>query len=187
MAVALLPAAALAVHESRYRLAFGDDTGSVLAEHGHGYLGALSPLVALVCAIGCARLLLRVARGIPDGTPRAGVPRMWLACAAALFAVYGGQELLEGALSAGHTSGLDAMFAGGGWLAVPLCGLFGLGLALMLRLAHVVADRRAQRHVTRATTRAAVLPAPAPAAAIFTPRACQLARRLAGRAPPLTT
>lgn len=183
MAVAVLPAAALAVHELRYRLAFGDDTGSVLAEHGHGYLGVLSPLVVLLCAAGCARLLLNVARGLPDSTPRAGLPRMWLASAGALFAVYASQELLEGVLSAGHAGGLEAIFAGGGWLAAPLSVLVGFALALVLRLARCVAQRRAQRHLGRVALPSPV--APPVRSAIVTPRACQLARRLAGRAPPL--
>jgi hypothetical protein len=133
MAVGLLPAAALAVHELRYRLAFGDQTGSVLAEHGHGYLGVLAPVVAVLCALACARLLLSVARGLPESTGRAGVVRLWLACAAAVFAVYAGQELLEGALSAGHPTGLEALFAAGGWVSAPLSVLIGLGIALTLR------------------------------------------------------
>lgn len=184
MAVALLSAAALLVHDLRYRLVFGDDTGSVLAEHGHGYLAALSPFVAVLCAIACARLLLGVARGMPEGTGQARFGRMSAACAAALFAVYAGQELLEGALSAGHAGGLDAIFASGGWLSVPLCLLVGMGLALVLRLARAIAHRRAER---RADSPEA-LPAPWMAAgyAVFTPRACELARQLAGRAPPLT-
>lgn len=182
-AVALLPAGALGVHELRYRLAFGSDTGSALAEHGHGYLGVALPLVALLCAIGCARLLLGVARGLPDLTGRAGFVRMWLACAAALFGVYAGQELLEGALSAGHSGGWNAVFAAGGWMAAPLCVLIGLGLALVLRLARTVALRRASRRVVR---RHAQPGTPIFAAsAVLSPRACQLARRLAGRAPPL--
>jgi len=109
---------------------------------------------------------------------------MWLACAAALAAVYAGQELLEGALSTGHPGGLDAIFAGGGWISAPLCLVVGLGLALVLRLAHAVARRIAARCVACRGSRPA---APVPAtSAVLTPRACQLARRLAGRAPPLT-
>jgi hypothetical protein len=184
IAAALLPAAALAVHELRYRLAFGDDTGSVLAEHGHGYLSVLSPVAVLLCAAGCARLLLSVAQGLPDRTPRAGLPQMWLASAGALFTIYASQELLEGMLSPGHAAGLDAIFAGSGWLAAPLSVLVGLALALVLRLARAVAQCRAQRHVVRVALRS---PNGLRAtSAIVTPRACLLARRLAGRAPPLT-
>lgn len=185
MAVALLPVAALLVHELRYRLAFGDDTGSVLAEHGHGYLAALSPLVAAVCAIACARLLLGVARGLPESSGQAGFGRMCAACAAALFAVYAGQELIEGALSAGHAGGLDAIFAGGGWLSAPLCVLVGSGLALVLRLARAVARRRAARRVVARLAPQHAMRMPA-LSAVITPRACQLARELAGRAPPLS-
>lgn len=180
----LLPAAALAVHELRYRLAFGEQAGPVLSEHGHGYLAALAPLVALLCAIGGARLLLGVARRLPDATGSAGFARMWSACAVVLFAVYGGQELLEGALSAGRPGGLDAVFAAGGWMSVPLCVVVGLGLASVLRLARAAASRGSSPRLTPAAPQPAS-PAAKPSA-VLTPRACQLARRLAGRAPPLT-
>jgi hypothetical protein len=182
-AVALLPPAALGVHELRYRLEFGADTEAVLAEQGHSYLGALSPLLAFVFAIACARLLLGVARGRPEVTGRAGLLRMWLACSAALFAVYTGQELLEGALSTGHPGGLAALFAAGGWMSAPLCLLIGLGLAGVLRLARAVAHRRsAAQCVMRPHVPAAVRIAAA--SAVLSPAACLLARRLAGRAPP---
>lgn len=184
LAAALLPPAALAVHELRYRLAFGDETGSAVAAHGHGHLAIIAPIVALLCAAGCARLLLCVARGATDVAPRVALPRMWAACAVALLAVYGGQELLEGALSPGHAAGLDAILAGRGWLALPLCILVGFALAGVLRLARVVAERRARRHaaVRPAVARAAWQPA---RSRVVLPCACPLARRLAGRAPPI--
>ena len=46
---ALLLGGAMALHQLRYRLAPGPD--DVLVEHGHGYLGAVGPLVALLCAL----------------------------------------------------------------------------------------------------------------------------------------
>lgn len=183
-AAALLPPAALAVHELRYRLEFGSDTGAVLAEQGHSYLGALSPLLAFVFAIACARLLLAVARGRPEVTGRAGLVRMWLACSAALFAVYAGQELLEGALSTGHPGGIDALFAAGGWTSAPLCLLIGLGLAGVLRLARAVARRRATAARRIPRRHAPVGARIAAASVVLSPGACLLARLLAGRAPP---
>lgn len=66
-----------------------------LAEHGHGYLAALSPLVAVLCAVACAGLLLGVARGLPELSGQARFGRMWVSCAAALFGVYAGQELIR--------------------------------------------------------------------------------------------
>ena len=184
LAVTLLPPGALLVHELRYRLAFGDATGSAVATHAHGYLALIAPIVALLCAAGCARWLLSVARGVTEATPRVALPRMWPACTVALLAVYGGQELLEDALSPGHGPGLDAIVSGGGWLALPFCIVVGLALAGVLRLARVVAARRAKRHeaVQPVVSRAVCLPA---RALVVTPCACPLARRLAGRAPPV--
>ena len=58
---ALLLGGAMAVHQLRYRLAPGPD--DVLVEHGHGYLGAVGPLVALLCALVFAVGLVKAAAG----------------------------------------------------------------------------------------------------------------------------
>ena len=58
---ALLSAGALAVHELRYRIALGDDASSALASSGHGYLGLVTPLIALVTMLGLAVFVHRIA------------------------------------------------------------------------------------------------------------------------------
>jgi hypothetical protein len=52
---------------------------------------------------------------------------------AALLAIYLGQELIEGALSAGHPAGLDILLTGAGWCVVPLAALLGAMAALVMR------------------------------------------------------
>ena len=51
--VALVPAAALAVHQLRYMLAFGGHAGAELARQGHSYLTSWVPWMVLL--IGIAR------------------------------------------------------------------------------------------------------------------------------------
>ena len=52
----LLPAAALGVHELRYRLAYGADAPQALAAQGHGYLDSLAPWLVLLLALALRRL-----------------------------------------------------------------------------------------------------------------------------------
>ena len=61
-AAALLPLAALGVHDLRYRLAYGGDAGHELARQGHAYLGIAKPLVGVLCALVAAELVARLAR-----------------------------------------------------------------------------------------------------------------------------
>jgi len=173
----------------RFRLAFGTDAGEELAHQGHGYLGyvtfAAGPLLALVMALWLVRL------ASPRATMTTGRSfgfgswsRAWVTGAAALFAIYAGQELLEGVFAAGHPTGLDGVLGEGGWLALPLSVLLGGTVAAGLGVAHALERRTA-------TSTASFVPPPigdpvlglsvAPA----TPRGLLLARQLAGRGPPL--
>ena len=61
-AAALLPLAALGVHDLRYRLAYGGDAGHELARQGHAYLGIAKPLVGVLCALAAAEAVARLAR-----------------------------------------------------------------------------------------------------------------------------
>lgn len=190
---ALMPAAALVVHQLRYELAFGADAPRALATQGHAYLASLTPWLVLLAglALGASlgALAQRWARG---GDARAGAPvsrraaglRVWLLATLALLAVYAGQELIEGALAGGHASGLAAVVGGGGWWALPAALLVGGLLALALRAGALVSTALAERR-PRLTLRAALratfaLPAAAPSLSRLAP----LARAAAGRAPP---
>ena len=99
---ALLLAGALGVHELRYPLAFGDEAGSALAHHGHGYVTLLPPLLGALIALGLAAALVRAAAAPAVRSPAlVRVRRLWPAGSAALLAIYVGNELLEGVAAAG--------------------------------------------------------------------------------------
>ncbi len=157
---AAMPAAALAVHQLRYKLAYGAGASHALAQQGHAYLTSLVPWIVLLATLSAGAALGRFARrwgaGADTGTRSgrtAGV-RVWLVASAALFAVYAGQELLEGLFASGHLGGLAAVLGAGGWWAVPVALLVGGVLALVLRGAHAVeraldAARRGVRVIAR--------------------------------------
>jgi hypothetical protein len=185
-AAALLPLAALAVHDLRYRLAYGGDAGRELARQGHAYLGIAKPLVGVLCALAAAEMVARLARAwrIGEAAERNwSRSRLWALATAALLAVFFGQELLEGAIFAGHPAGLAGILGAGGWLALPLsvavAGLLTLLLAGARAVAHVLAARRrrpAPRHARSGPCRLPVAFGPR--------RAAPLASAAAGRAPP---
>jgi hypothetical protein len=131
----LLVLGALALHQLRYALAYGDRTSAALASQGHSYLGDLGPiLVAFAASLACARLLAAAFGRLRPGRSGRALPCAALAFAAALLAIFAAQELTEGALSAGHPGGLAAVAANGAWLALPLALVIGLGAALADRL-----------------------------------------------------
>jgi len=70
----LLPAAALAVHELRYRLAYGGGAASALASQGHSYLDSLAPWLVLLLGLALGGFLVRVA-GSASGRSGGGPQR----------------------------------------------------------------------------------------------------------------
>jgi hypothetical protein len=136
--VALLSLGLLAVHDLRYRLAFGGHADHTLEAHGHSYLSAAAPLVALLVLAASALLLRQIAHG------EAGVQRrtahLWLVAAAALLLAFGAQELIEGALATGHPAGVAAVLGAGGWIAGPVAVVVGGAITLLLRGAEAVLD-----------------------------------------------
>lgn len=187
---ALMPGAALAVHQLRYTLAFGSHADSELTAQGHAYLFSLTPWIVLLATLaigvslgGAAR---RWAQGSSDGAPaRHPLLRTWALTAFALVLVYGGQELLEGLLATGHPGGLAGVFGDGGLWAVPAALAIGGILALALRGGTLVAAalRPARRRLR--LPRAPLTLAAAPRTARPRARAPRpLARAAAGRAPP---
>ena len=126
----LLLLGGLAVHWMRYLFAYGSQAGAELGDQGHSYLADLLPVVltlslALVLAAGLLRLLTfscgAPARHVGGGAPAYGL---------ALLAVYSSQELAEGVVDPGHASGLAALAADGGWVALPLA--FAVGALITL-------------------------------------------------------
>jgi hypothetical protein len=123
-AASLLSLGALAVHELRYLLAYGDQAGEALASQGHAYLSDLGGVLIAVVLAALLAALLGTALAPPPrrrGQSAGGsFPRTAAVYALALFAIFCAQELTEGAVAAGHPAGLAAILAHGGWIALPL-------------------------------------------------------------------
>ena len=181
----LLGFGALALHQLRYALAFGDGAGAELHHEGHAYLAEAAPILVAVGVATVIAASLAGAAGAGRGGPRSW-PRRTLLYAAALLAVFSAQELTEGALSAGHPDGIDGLVGHGGWLAVPLALLLGGLAALLARLLDRVEDEIGADARHRPAFAEAPLPAPLPvtASARAPMAALGLAFGLARRPPP---
>jgi len=190
---ALMPAAALGVHQLRYELAFGADAPRALAQQGHAYLSSLTPwfvlLAALALGASLGALVQRWAGGAAAAEDRrarrADGVRVWLLASVGLVAIFAGQELLEGWLAGGHAAGVAAVLGGGGWWALPAALAVGGVLTLALRAGAVVEDALAELSPLRLRLRTVAREArrlrPAvPALIAPSPLACAAA----GRAPP---
>jgi uncharacterized protein len=178
----LVPAAALAVHQLRYQLAYGGDARALLAEQGHAYLHSLTPWIVLAACVAFGGYLGRAAsawRGRAEAH-QVATARIWLLATTGLIAIYAGQELLEGLLATGHPAGLAGVFGAGGWLAVPSAVLVAAALALALRGAERLVARLARRLVP-ARPRPPATPRPRP---VFARPRAPPSTRAAGRAPP---
>lgn len=180
---ALLSVGAFGVHQLRYFLVFGEDSGRALEHSGHGYLTAIEPVLALALAFAVGQVLWRLVSGRPGGS----LPSrraLGLLFGGALLAVFIGQELIEGQLAAGHASGLAAVLGASGWVAAPIAFAVGALLAAFVTAAEGVADTvrdlvgapyRPQADAAAPQVRVAV---------VLTGLRSPLARRLAGRGPP---
>jgi hypothetical protein len=182
---ALIALAALAVHQLRYLLAYGAGTQEALAAQGHGYLlHAVPVLIGFGVAAIAAGLLRAALRS--GSSPALATPRLRaLVYAASILAVFVVQESAEGLLSAGHASGLAAVFAAGGWLALPLAVLFA-GLCAVLdggiAMLEAIVAARAPRSIRQRAPRCS-LPGASRRPARLT--SLPLAFGLARRPPPL--
>jgi hypothetical protein len=184
-ATALVATGWWTVHQLRYLLAYGSDTGRALAHQGHAYLAPAAPALSALLALAAARLLVRAASAPPGRSPRAQrLIAVWPACAATLLGLYVAQESVEGALAAGHPAGAAGIFGHGGWIAVPLAIVIGVAIAAALRVSERLEARppvvlaRLSRTLPRPR---ATIVLPAVHFAIARPA---LARPGAGRAPP---
>jgi hypothetical protein len=187
-ALALMPAAAFAVHQFRYWLAFGGDAGAHLQAQGHSYLNSLAPWIVLLIAVAVGGFLRALGRAL-GGTcslPRYTVSfaALWLLCAVSLVAIYVCQEFLEGLFATGHPAGLGGIFGYGGWWCVPAAVGVGLVLAAVFHGARwvlrEVADR-SRRVVPTVPRRTTAARAPG---AVWIPRPAPLAGGWSGRGPP---
>ncbi len=147
--VALLPAAALVVHQLRYLLAYGGAAGMELQRQGHSYLHSVVPWIVLVVALVVGGFLYALGRAFSGHTSLSrftlSFSALWLACTVALVAIYCCQEFLEGLFATGHPAGLVGIFGFGGWWAIPAAACVGLVLAAVFHGARWVLEEVAQR------------------------------------------
>jgi hypothetical protein len=186
----LFPAAAYAVHDGRYRLGYGSQASQALAAQGHGYLDSLAPWIAVLLALGGGSWLLRVARaaaGRRDAGPLRSFAGLWLLAWASLVVTYTVQEWLEGIFAAGHPGGLAGIFGHGGWWAVVLAVLAGLGVAAVLRASTAVVQVVSRLAAKPPSLAAGAEPPRARPAALLARRRAPLTDGRAGRAPPART
>ena len=168
-AAALLPAAALTVHQLRYMLAYGDESGHQLAAQGHSYLEAFGPVAAMLAAVAVGLFIASFAEawrgGAEAGDHGRAFTRLWLMTVVSLIAIYAGQEFLEGLLATGHPGGLAGVFGAGGWWAIPAALLVGAIVALALRGARAAirwaASRRHRRRSASRRPKSTQRPSPA--------------------------
>jgi len=181
-----MPLAALAVHQLRYYLTYGDQTARELGAQGHAYLTSLTPWIVILAAVAFGGFLIGVARAWTDGrveeAPFHSTRRLWAIAAIGLLAIYVGQELLEGLLATGHAPGVSGVLGQGGWWSLPASLLVGGLVALGLRGARAIVALVAHRRglVQHATT----LPAVSRRRPVFFLAPPPLACCAAGRAPP---
>ena len=191
---ALMPAAALLVHQARYELAYGGAAPRALAEQGHAYLSSLAPWIVLLAALALGAWLGALAQRWADGgsraraerTPRLAGVRVWLLASVALVGIFAGQELLEGCFAAGHAAGVAAVLGAGGWWALPAALVVAALLTLALRAGTQVEEALAELAPLRLRLRVAVRAAVRllrPGTPSQHPLA-PLAGAAAGRAPP---
>jgi len=180
----LLPAAAFAVHQLRYELAYGSRSGAALAAQGHGYQNSLAPWVVLLLALGLGAFLARfahAAQGRPSMGDRRSFAAVFAIAWALLLSMYSVQEWLEGVFAVGHPSGFAGVFGHGGWWAVPLSAAAALAVAALLRLASAVLEVAARLAPRRLAAGTEIVLRPA---VLLLARRSPLSRRSAGRAPP---
>jgi hypothetical protein len=186
--LALMPAAAFAVHQLRYWLAFGSRATAELQVQGHSYLHSVVPWIVVLIAASVGAFLQALGRAFSG---QSSVSRftisftgLWLLCAAGLVGIYVCQEFLEGLFLAGHPAGLIGIFGYGGWWAVPASLAVGLVLAAIFHGAGWVLREVAERHRRKmwvAPRRSGIVRFPE---SFLLPRPAPLAGGWSGRGPP---
>jgi hypothetical protein len=185
---ALVPAAAVAVHQLRYLLAFGGNAGAELADQGHSYLHSLVPWIVVLIGVGAGAFLWALGRALSGQTsPRRytlSLAGLWASCAATLLAIYVAQEFLEGVFAAGHPAGLAGIFGHGGWWAIPAAACVGLVLASILHGARWVLQVATARNLRVLRLRATRCVRPRGARAVMASAVPALASGWSRRGPP---
>jgi hypothetical protein len=182
----LVPAAALAVHQARYTLAYGSRANAELAAQGHSYLNSVVPWTILALGVAATAFLRRVARALRTGETAPPAARstagLWALTTVGLIGIYAVQETLEGIVASGHPGGAAGVFGHGGWWAIPAAALAALLVVALLHVGEAIVDLAAQIGTPPAAAPGAL--ALARPAFLGLPRLAPLARSGAGRAPP---
>jgi hypothetical protein len=188
MQAAVLPPAAFAVHELRYLLAFGGGAGAELQRSGHSYLHSVVPWLVALLALLAGWFLRALGRAFSGERSvvrySLSFAGLWMACSAALIAIFVSQEFLEGLFATGHPAGLAGIFGYGGWWAVPAAACVGIVLAALFHGARWVLNEvveRCARSRPPVRRRRALVLRPQDALA---PRLAPLADGGSGRGPP---
>jgi hypothetical protein len=186
--VALMPAAAFAVHQLRYWLAYGGRAGAVLERQGHAYLHSLVPWLVLLLAIAAGLFLRALGRSFSGHCSvrryTASFVVLWTACAASLVAIYAFQELLESLVATGHPAGVAGIFGYGGLWAIPASVCVGLVVAALLHGARWVLVATAERHAPARVSRRRRSAAPRAPRDVLVPVPAPVAAGWSGRGPP---
>ncbi|HUO71433.1 MAG TPA: hypothetical protein VMU39_11690 [Solirubrobacteraceae bacterium] len=186
--VALMPGAALIVHQLRYTLAFGAHAQLELARQGHAYLHSVVPWIVVLIGVAVGAFLWALGRALAGQRtlPRytLSLAGLWVVCSGCLLGIYVVQELLEGLLATGHPLGLAGTFGYGGWWAIPAAACVGLVLATIFHGARWVLDEVAQRHRSAPAQRVPRRPPPPRWRDATLPRLAPFAEGWSGRGPP---
>lgn len=187
--IALMPAAAFAVHQLRYWLAYGSQAGYELERQGHSYLHSVVPWIVLLIAVAVGAFLRALGRafGGQRSLPRytLSFAALWLVCAASLVAIYMTQEFLEGLFLTGHPGGLVGIFGYGGWWSIPAAVAVGLVLAAAFQSARWILREVSERYGRRPTPVRARPLTPSAPRELALPRLAPLANGWSGRGPPV--
>jgi hypothetical protein len=185
--LALMPAAAFAVHQLRYWLAFGGHAGAVLQAQGHSYLHSVVPWILVLVAFAAGIFVRALGRALTGQSSlrryTVSFAALWLLCAGCLVAIYVAQEFLEGLFVTGHPAGIVGIFGYGGWWSVPASIAVGLVLAACFHGAHWVLHEIASRRRPLRRRSRPVAATRAPRAAMLL-RPAPLANGWSGRGPP---
>ena len=151
--VTLIAGGAFAVHELSYLAGFGAAGSHAPADHS--YVAALLPALAILAALA---LFATVERGVAGRrAPPASPPARALTYAAAILALFFGQELVEGLLAGADVVQIGPVLAAHGVVAIPLALALGSVTWLAMRGLETVEARIATRFDQSTPRRAARL------------------------------
>ena len=174
----------LAVHQGRYLFAPAEHEHELST--AHSYLVWLAPASAILVLLAVLHLAVHAGRARDADRPQLpGTRTLWPTVTTALLGAFAAQESLELVLSHGHLPELADLLGGGGWTAIPFAVAAGGAIALLLRGAARVVRWVAGRRRRALARQHAPLAHPLPRSPVVAVPRSVLARRLAGRGPPV--